>query len=109
MRDDGRAHEPFDLPGMTPEEACDALIGASALTWAELWVLESAAAGQETLLDLTREQAASRLALWRGPIPGLRLMPLPHWGTAWVDGGAPYDPDRRAQVAGNPFDYDPEE
>lgn len=99
---------------MTPAEACGVLISHSALSWAELMVLEAAAAGEETVLELGRREAAGQLARWRGPLPGLRLVPLAHWGTAIVRGGAPYDPEQRREIAkahGNLFaeapEYDP--
>lgn len=80
------------------------LIEHSALTWAELLVLRNAAAGEETLLDVDREQAVSLLARWEGPVRGLRFRPLPHWGSAMVRGGAPLDTAARCELGGgNPF------
>lgn len=104
-----RRHEPFDLPGLTPVEAAWALVEASALTWAELLALRAAAVAEQPedspLPDLPPERAAALLARWSGPIKGLRLRPLRHWGTARVRGGAPYDPEarRRAGLDQNPF------
>src|SRR5690625_4626782 len=66
-------------PPLTLPERARALIEASALTVAELDALEAAAAGEQRLAGLTADAAAGLLARWRGPIPGLKLRPLPHW------------------------------
>lgn len=55
-----------------------ALVEASALTPDEVTALQHAADGTRPLDGLTPEQAAHTLARWRGPIPGLRLLPLAH-------------------------------
>lgn len=103
-------YRPFDLPGLSAREAASLLISHSALTWQEVQLLESIAdeEGDEPERDDIRPSDARRLlAYWRGPIPGLRLMPLRHWGRrSWVRGGAPYDPNQRAALVDsyhNPF------
>lgn len=99
---------PFALAGRTPFEACRVLIEHSALTMAELRALEAAAAGAPdvlTLLAVSRRQAQSMLARWRGPIDGLRLLPLRHWASpAIVRGGAPLDAGLRVRLGREVFD-----
>jgi hypothetical protein len=54
---------------------------------------------------MTAEQARGALDYWEGPLEGLRLARLAHWGTAWARGGAPYDAGLRERLAreSNPY------
>lgn len=66
----------YPAPGW--DAAC-ALVERGALAEEEIAVLRAAAAGHVPELDCTPDQAASLLARWEGPIPGLKLRRLPHW------------------------------
>jgi hypothetical protein len=63
----------------TREQAARFLVERSALTAGEVAELHGAARGEPSALDMSQAQAESLLARWLGPIPGLHLLPLPHW------------------------------
>lgn len=74
--------DPFDnVTGLRPDTVADrvrVIVSGSALTPDELAALERAADGSRPLDGLPADRAAAALARWRGPISGLRLLPLAH-------------------------------
>ncbi|PZS06329.1 MAG: hypothetical protein DLM56_00440 [Pseudonocardiales bacterium] len=69
-------------PPASPWQAACELVELGALTEDEIDVLKVAAQGDvEAIawLGCSVEQAAGLLQRWSGPIPGLKLAPLPHW------------------------------
>lgn len=69
-----------DSPPTEPADRARTLIECSALTPDEIAILEwIEMGGDNPCLPITAEMAGRMLARWRGPIPGLKLVPLAHW------------------------------